>query len=143
MYKWMQIVAPVAIIAVFCAFRWGPPSRANVEPPGSLKAADIAASAVSTEKIAADAVTSAKIVDLGVSNADLATGAVTSIKIADCGVSNVDLGTGVVSSAKILDADVSNADLSAEGLTCVMTNVVWDGNTSTWYFVKGRLSATN
>ena len=74
---------------------------------GTIATADLAASAVAEAKLAADAVTSAKILDGTIATADLADGAVATAKIA----------ADAVTSAKILDATIATADLADGAVT--------------------------
>ncbi|MFM2090356.1 MAG: hypothetical protein RLZZ127_845 [Planctomycetota bacterium] len=79
---------------------------------GTIAAADLANGAATTAKIADRAVTSAKIADATIVAADLANGAVTSAKIADGAVTTADLANGSITTAK-LAAGVDLAVLSA------------------------------
>jgi plastocyanin len=72
---------------------------------------------VGTAKLAADAVTSAKITDATIVAGDLAADAVTSAKILDGTIAAGDLAADAVTSAKILDLTIATADLAADAVT--------------------------
>lgn len=93
---------------------------------------------VSTQMLAANAVTTAKITDANVTTAKLADGSVTSAKIADLGIATGDIAdaaitgakiaTGAVGSAKIDDAAVVESKL---GTSAVTTTKIADLNVTT------------
>ncbi|MEJ1240462.1 hypothetical protein WBG78_20130 [Chryseolinea sp. T2] len=82
---------------------------------------------ISTNKLANNSVTSAKIVDGTVTGADLAANSVTSANILDGTVSNTDLAVNSVNSSTIVDASVTGADLATNSVTT--TNIL-DGTIS-------------
>jgi len=104
-----------------------PGDASATDVPGDLKkladdvntdvAAVAADGAVTTAKIAASAVTSAKIADATIVTGDLADGAVTSAKILDGTIVAGDLADGAVTSAKILDGTIATADLADGAVT--------------------------
>ena len=71
----------------------------------------------SSETIADNSVTSAKIVDGAVATVDLANSSVTSAKIADGTISTSDLADNSITSSKIVDATITAADLAASAVT--------------------------
>ena len=97
-----------------------------VDVPGDLKKladdvnADVAAvaadGAVTTAKIAASAVTSAKIADATIVTGDLADSAVTSAKIADGTIATGDLADSAVTSAKIAAGTIVSSDLATSAV---------------------------
>jgi hypothetical protein len=69
---------------------------------------------VGTTDIAASAVTTGRIADRTIQASDLATGVVNSDKIADGTIKRIDLANGAVTSVKIKDGDVAFIDLSPD-----------------------------
>lgn len=104
-----------------------PGDASATDVPGDLKkladdvntdvAAVAADGAVTTAKIAASAVTSAKIADATIVAGDLADGAVTSAKILDGTIATADLADGAVTSAKIADGTIATGDLADSAVT--------------------------
>lgn len=104
-----------------------PGDASATDVPGDLKkladdvntdvAAVAADGAVTTAKIAASAVTSAKIADATIVAGDLADGAVTSAKILDGTIVAGDLADGAVTSAKIADGTIATGDLADSAVT--------------------------
>ena len=93
---------------------FGPSRQKLVAAPFALA---VAAGAVGTTELAANAVTSAKIVDGTIAAADLAVGAITVSggfggSITDGTVDANDLAAGAVTSAKILDGTIATGDLT-------------------------------
>lgn len=78
----------------------------------------LAASAVTSGKLASNAVTAGKLATGAVETAKIANGAVTGEKLADGSVTNAKLGAGSVTTDKIADADITTAKIA-------------DGNVST------------
>jgi len=72
---------------------------------------------ITAAKLAADSVTTAKILDANVTAAKLAADSVTTVKILDANVTNAKIATGV-DAAKIADGSVSNAEFQyLDGVT--------------------------
>lgn len=69
---------------------------------------------ITAAKLAADSVTTAKILDANVTAAKLATDSVTTAKIVDANVTNAKIATGI-DAAKIADGSVSNAEFQYIG----------------------------
>jgi hypothetical protein len=67
--------------------------------------------------IAADAVTTAKIVDSNVTTAKIADNAVTTVKIADSNVTTAKIAADAVTTAKILDGNITTAKLTDNAVT--------------------------
>lgn len=76
-------------------------------------ASHLAANAVTSVKILDDAVTSGKILDEAVTSDKIKNGDVTTTKIADAGVTNDKLAADAVETDNILDANVTNAKLAS------------------------------
>ena len=98
---------------------FGPSRQKLVAAPFALA---VAAGAVGTTELAANAVTSAKIVDGTIAAADLAVGANTVSggfggSITDGTVDANDLAAGAVTSAKILDGTIASGDLANNAVT--------------------------
>ena len=103
-----------------------PGDDSATDVPGDLKKladdvnADVAAvaadGAVTTAKIAASAVTSAKIADATIVTGDLADSAVTSAKIADGTIATGDLADSAVTSAKIAAGTIVSSDLATSAV---------------------------
>ena len=87
--------------------------------PNGVTADRIAAAAVSLAKMAANSVDGSKIVDGAVSLAKLASNSVDSSKIVDGVVSLVKLASNSVDSSKIVDGSVANADIQGGAITSV------------------------
>jgi len=89
-----------------------------VNSSGEVPTAGIANSAVTTDKIAANAVVTA----------DIADGAVTTEKIAAGAVATVDIADSAVTTAKIANANVTVAKISATGTADSTTYLRGDGS---------------
>jgi hypothetical protein len=72
---------------------------------------------VTAAKLATDSVTTAKITDANVTEAKLAADSVTTAKITDSNVTAAKLAADSVTTAKILDANVTDAKLAANSVT--------------------------
>ena len=68
--------------------------------------------AISNAKLAADAVTSAKILDGEIATADLADNSITSAKVLNGEIATPDLADNSITSSKILNGEIVNADIS-------------------------------
>jgi hypothetical protein len=90
--------------------------------------ADIADGAVTTEKIAAGAVATVDIADSAVTTAKIADSAITSGKIADGAVATADIADSAVTTAKIANANVTVAKISATGTPSSTTFLRGDGS---------------
>jgi len=85
----------------------------NMQVVGSLTVGSLSGSGiVSSDNLADDSVTTAKIKNGTIAAADLANGAVTSTKITNGTIATADLSDSVVTSAKITDGTVTNADIA-------------------------------
>jgi hypothetical protein len=84
---------------------------------GEITTAKIAALAVTAAKIASDAVTTAKILDANVTAAKLASDAVTTAKILDANVTAAKIASDAVTTVKILDANVTTAKIADSAIT--------------------------
>jgi hypothetical protein len=82
----------------------------------SVTTAKILNANVTAAKLASDSVETAKIVDLNVTTGKLAGEAVTTAKIADLNVTNGKLAADSVTTAKITDANVTAAKLAADSV---------------------------
>jgi hypothetical protein len=78
-----------------------------------ITAAKLAANAVTTDKILDANVTTAKILDANITTAKIADANVTAAKIADANVTAAKIAANAVTTDKILDANVTPAKLSA------------------------------
>ncbi|MBP1464949.1 hypothetical protein EYB53_004425 [Candidatus Chloroploca sp. M-50] len=85
--------------------------------PFAVQALTVPDAAITTAKLADDAVTSATIADGTIVTADLADGAVTSATIADGTIVTADLADGAVTSATIADGTIVTADLANGAVT--------------------------
>ena len=83
----------------------------------SVTTAKILNSNVTAAKLASDSVETAKIVDANVTAAKLATDSVTTAKIVDSNVTAAKLASDSVTTAKILDANVTDAKLASNSVT--------------------------
>jgi len=83
----------------------------------TLASSDIPDLGVTTAKIDASAVTTAKIADTNVTTAKLADSSVTTAKIADTNVTTAKLADSSVTTAKIADANVTTAKLADSSVT--------------------------
>ena len=79
---------------------------------GSLEAANLANGAVTAIKLAADAVTTAKILDANVTEAKLAANAVATAKVADGAITAAKMAANSVATASIVDGAVTAAKLA-------------------------------
>ena len=93
---------------------------------------------VSTQMLAANAVTTAKITDANITTAKLADGSVTSAKIADLGIATGDIADAAITGAKILDGAVGTAKIDDSAVTAakigtsaVTTVKIADSNVTT------------
>ena len=84
---------------------------------GTIATADVADAAITSAKLATDAVTSAKILDGTIVNADIADAAITTNKIADGSVETIKLAADAVTSAKILNGTIATADVADAAIT--------------------------
>ena len=84
---------------------------------GEITTAKIAALAVTAAKIASDAVTTAKILDANVTDAKIASDAVTTAKILDANVTAAKLASDSVTTVKILDSNVTTAKIADGAIT--------------------------
>jgi hypothetical protein len=71
---------------------------------------------ITNNKIANNAIGTAKIFDGSVTTPDLADNAVTGAKIADGAVLNADIGPGAVNGASVLDESLTSADLATDSV---------------------------
>ena len=78
----------------------------------AVTTAKIADANVTTGKLADNAVTTAKITDANVTTGKLADNAVTTVKITDANVTTGKLANGSVTTAKIADASITNAKIA-------------------------------
>ncbi|WMW77963.1 hypothetical protein RF683_00530 [Flavobacterium sp. 20NA77.7] len=83
---------------------------------GSAASPSVAAGAITTAKLANDAVTSAKITDGTIVVGDLADDAVETAKIKDANVTTAKLADNAVTTAKITDANVTDAKLDKSNI---------------------------
>ena len=83
----------------------------------SVTTAKILNSNVTAAKLASDSVETAKIVDANVTAAKIASDAVTTAKILDSNVTAAKLASDSVTTAKILDANVTDAKLASNSVT--------------------------
>lgn len=116
----------------------------------SVTSAKIVDGTIVTADLANSSVTSAKIADGNVGNADLFDGGVTSAKIADGTIATVDLADGSVTTAKIFDGTIVTADLANSTVTSakigdgnVSTADLADNSVTTAKIVDGTISATD
>ena len=72
---------------------------------------------VTAAKIASDAVTTVKILDANVTAAKIASDAVTTVKILDANVTAAKLASDAVTTVKILDANVTTAKIADDAVT--------------------------
>ncbi|MEN9362945.1 MAG: Invertebrate iridescent virus 22, partial [Bacteroidota bacterium] len=73
--------------------------------------------AISSAKLASDAVTSTKILDGTIATADLADNSITSAKISDGTLATADLADNSITSAKISDGTIATTDLADNSIT--------------------------
>lgn len=108
------------------------------EENGRIEAADLAADSVTTvkildanvttAKIANDAITTVKVLDANITSAKLASDAVTTAKILDANVTTAKIADANVTTAKILDANVTTAKIADGNVT---TLKILDANVTT------------
>jgi hypothetical protein len=91
---------------------------------------------VTDAKLAANSVTNAKIADSAVDTAEIAASAVTTAKIADLNVTTGKLADGAVTTAKITDANVTAAKLAADS---VETAKIVDGAVTSAKILDGTI----
>ena len=84
---------------------------------GTTPAISLDDGGVTTDKLAADAVTNAKIADDAVETANLVADAVTNAKLADDAVETANLAADAVTNAKLADDAVDTANLAADAVT--------------------------
>ncbi len=95
-----------------------PPSgAASGDLSGSYPAPVVAAGAITSTKLADDAVSTAKILDANVTSSKLADNAVTTPKILDANVTSSKLADNAVTTPKILDANVTSSKLADNAVT--------------------------
>ncbi len=99
---------------------------------GSSDAPVIAAAAVSSAKIATNAVTTVKITDANVTSAKLADGAVTTAKITDANVTTTKVADSAVTSAKIANDAITEPKLSASNTPANGQILSFNGTNFTW-----------
>lgn len=87
--------------------------------------------------IAADAVTTVKILDANVTTGKLASNAVTTVKITDANVTTAKLADGAVTTAKITDANITTDKLASNAVTTVKIS---DGNVTTAKIADGNVT---
>ena len=98
----------------------------------------IATGAITTDKIAASAVTTAKILDANITSGKLASDSVTTVKITDANVTTAKIAADAVTTAKILDANVTAGKLANTAVTAgayTTANITVDA--------QGRLTAAS
>jgi hypothetical protein len=89
----------------------------EVTDTGTVSTQMLAANAVTTAKITDANVTTAKIADANITTAKVADGAITSAKIADGTIAAGDIADGAITSAKILDGTIATADIADGAIT--------------------------
>jgi hypothetical protein len=104
--------------------------------------------AITTPKLADNAVTTVKIYDGAITTAKLADKAVTTLKIADAAVNVTQLADGAVTTLKILDANVTTAKLADGSVTtdklaidAVTTIKILDANVTTAKLADNAVTA--
>jgi hypothetical protein len=102
----------MSTLAVFLVVGGGAAYAAN-----TVFSTDIVNGEVKTQDLAADAVTSPKILDGGVKVTDINDGAVTNAKIRDGAVTNFKLGSGVVTHSKLGPDSIDGSNVAANSLT--------------------------
>ena len=88
----------------------------------------VADDAITTAKLAADSVTTAKILDANITAAKLASDAVTTAKITDANITAAKLASDAVTTAKILDANITTDKIASDAVT---TAKILDANITT------------
>jgi len=95
----------------------------NMQVVGSLTVGSLSGSGiVSSDNLADDSVTTAKIKNGTIAAADLANGAVTSTKITNGTIATADLSDSAVTTAKISDGTIATADLADSSVTPAKIN---------------------
>jgi len=108
--------------------KWNVIVSPDFEGVGFIETEDIADSAVTTAKLAANAVTTVKITDANVTVSKLATDSVTTVKIVDANVTAAKLASDAVTTVKILDANVTTTKIADSNVT---TAKIADSNITT------------
>jgi hypothetical protein len=105
-----------------------------------ITANELANNAVTTIKLIDNAVTSAKIADGTVATADLANNSVNSAKIIDGSIVTADLADNAVTSAKIVDGSIVAVDLANNAVTPLKIDATIAGSGLTRNVTTGVLS---